>query len=283
MNRLAAIALGLFALLFSGCSMPTGAMKYDRTGSPEVLLPDGRGFYAGGRGGGLNTSEWYDPVTRAFVDGPEMKADRSCPAAVLLKNGKVLVAGGDDVTFARIFGFKVVSTTELYDPTSNSFAAGPTMIEPLHCSTAVLLRDGKVLIVGGLRQLSAGVEGVRNAEIYDPQTSSITAGPEMNVPRGDGTIAILLPTGAVLIAGGLGNWTIVDGLAIDDRIEIYDHVTNKFALGPKMTFGNGATRAALLPNGKVLITSRATRTSKEETMLYDPVNNSLAPEPTLSH
>ena len=58
----------------------------------------------------------------------------------------------------------------------------------------MLLRDGAVLIVGGVRNL-------QSAEIYDPATGLWSPGGEMTESRYRHT-AILLNDGSVLIAGG---------------------------------------------------------------------------------
>ena len=87
---------------------------------------------------------------RGIDTGNERRA--FCATATLLPNGKVLIAGGDH-TCRRFF-----SSTELYDPAANTFAATTPVMNVAHCiATETLLPNGKVLIAGGLigRHLSA--------------------------------------------------------------------------------------------------------------------------------
>jgi N-acetylneuraminic acid mutarotase len=50
----------------------------------------------GGENGILNTTEMYDPLTRKWKSMNSMSYRRYAHSATLLKNGKVLVIGGQD-------------------------------------------------------------------------------------------------------------------------------------------------------------------------------------------
>src|SRR5437870_3903489 len=64
--------------------------------------------------------------------------------------------------------------------------------------TATLLRDGRVVLVGG----TDGVEPLASLEVYDPTTRTFSLAPSaLVVPRQDHT-ATLLPDRRVLVAGG---------------------------------------------------------------------------------
>src|SRR6266699_481931 len=74
----------------------TGNMTTGRFGNSATLLPDGRVLIAGGYYfGHLDSAELYDPVTGLFSPTGNMLAPQnSGHRAVLLNNGKVLIAGG---------------------------------------------------------------------------------------------------------------------------------------------------------------------------------------------
>jgi Galactose oxidase, central domain len=72
-----------------------------------------------------------------------MNAARDGATATLLPNGKVLIAGGASSNGA-------LSSTDFYDPTTNTFAGTtPSMSVAREDATAALLGNGKVLIAGG--------------------------------------------------------------------------------------------------------------------------------------
>jgi hypothetical protein len=85
-----------------------------------------------------------------------MNTARQAATAMLLPNGKVLIAGGLDVNFNPI------ASIELYDPATNTFAppAGtPSMNTARGQATATLLPNGAVLIAGGIApSLSSSTE-----------------------------------------------------------------------------------------------------------------------------
>lgn len=108
---------------------------------------DGLGRYA--------STEIYDPVAGTFQRGPPMAAPRYklSGAVALLTTGEVLVGGGDErveVYAAAIGSFR---TTE------GSVGAG------LAFTTATLLADGRVVIVGGYDER---INPTTSAWVYDP-------------------------------------------------------------------------------------------------------------------
>jgi hypothetical protein len=135
----------------------------------------------------------YDPVSNTFAATPVMNTARYAATATLLPNGEVLIAGG---------GNGGLSSTELYDPVSNSFtaaAATPVMNTGRFPSSATLLPNGKVLIAGGF---SSSQTYLSRTELYDPASNTFAAStPSMDAARYVAT-ATLLPNGKVLLAGG---------------------------------------------------------------------------------
>jgi hypothetical protein len=218
-------------------------MTAARSGHVATLLPNGRVLLAGGVGVGwtfLASAEVYDPATNKFTATGDMLAARESHTATLLTNGKVLIAGGHR---GRRSAITIYSSAEVYDPASGRFAAAGDMTRIRHKHEAVLLADGRVLILGGSDERD-GDGAYASAEIYDPARSTFRATGNMNLTRYklQGT-AVLLSNGKVLVAGGA------------NRAEVFDPVRNtfSFAAGDMETIRLFAT-ATLLKNGQVLIT-----------------------------
>lgn len=78
----------------------TGPMSANRALHSAVRLPSGKVLVAGGQAFGgwytwpIQTAELFDPATGTFTALPNMAEARAAFTAVLLQNGKVLVAGG---------------------------------------------------------------------------------------------------------------------------------------------------------------------------------------------
>src|SRR6202044_2480990 len=135
--------------------------------------------------------------------------------------------------------------------------------------TSTLLRDGRVLITGGM--VENGVF-LKSAELFDPKTGAFAATDSMRSKRVEHT-ATLLPDGKVLIAGGLAS-RMFDGPGAIASTEIYDPVTGHFLLGPPMSTARTGQGAVLLSNQKVLIVGGADNSgSVASAEIYDPVSN----------
>ncbi|HWO00687.1 MAG TPA: kelch repeat-containing protein [Blastocatellia bacterium] len=100
---------------------------------------------------------------------------------------------------------------------------------------------------------------------------SVTPAASMNTAR-SGQTATVLPSGQVLIAGGMnGNGNYFD------TTEIYDPSSNRFVEGSKMSerrIGHTATR---LPSGKVLIAGGFNGDYLQSAEVYDPSTGRFSP------
>jgi hypothetical protein len=182
-------------------AVSTTPMNFGRTWATATLLPNGKVLIAGGAAnmsqtGAIAIAELYDPASNTFaVPTAQMLMNhaRYVATATLLTNGKVLIAGGTQD------GNGGLSSTELYDPVTNTFAAStPAMNHSRYAATATLLPNGKALIAGGFSDVGV----LSSTELYDPVANTFAATtPAMNVNRYFAT-ETLLPNGKVLIAGG---------------------------------------------------------------------------------
>jgi N-acetylneuraminic acid mutarotase len=145
----------------------TGSMSTVRAYHTATRLPNGKVLVAGGTsdGGisGLTSSELYDPQTGIWSSTGAMATSRYNHTATLLPNGKVLVAGG----FNDAINQGNLDTAELYDPQAGTWSSTTSMRLARHEHRAVLLPNGKVMVMGG--SLGGG-DPTDQAEIYDPQT-----------------------------------------------------------------------------------------------------------------
>lgn len=221
---------------------PANTMHTARSGHVAVLLPNGKVLLAGGVGVGwtfLKNVELYDPATNSFTPTGEMLAARESHTATLLKNGRVLIAGGHK---DRRDAMTVYSSAEIYDPATGKFSATGDMTRVRHKHGAVLLADGRVLIVGGADKRD-GRPAYSSVEIYDPATGSFSATGDMNSPRYKlQDTLVLLNDGKVLIAGGA------------NRAEVFDPAKNRFSyVTGDMGLSRQFATATRLQNGQVLI------------------------------
>ncbi len=105
-----------------------------------------------------------------------MKSDRVGAAAVKLNDGRVLIVGGKSgrVVSSRhrnLSSLTPLNTAEIFDPESGTFFGTGDMTAPHYLGTATLLNDGSVLVVGGWTIRGPIVVGMRDAEVYQPETN----------------------------------------------------------------------------------------------------------------
>lgn len=225
----------------------TAAMHARRADHTATLLPDGRVLIAGGmveNGVFLDSAELFDPAKQTFIPLPNMRSRRVGHSATLLPNGKVLIAGG---LAGRSFegGPGIVASTEIFDPATGQFSAGPSMSTPRTGHAAVLLSNNKVLIAGGA---DTDERMLASAEIYDPVTNRFTPTGSMRTAR-VARPAVRLLDGRVLVCGG-GNSL---GAALD-AAEAFDPATGTWKQVGNMVSPREKHAATLLSDGRVLIT-----------------------------
>ena len=218
----------------------------------------------------LPSAELYDPVAGTFTNTGSLATPRSAPA-VLLANGKVLVAGG--YTCDASGNCSSLSSAEVYDPASSSFSGTGSMATPRSGHTMTLLNNGKVLIAGGLSCTDASTcSALSTAELYDPDAGTFsTLSSQMSAAR-FGASAVALAQGKVLIAGGS------DGANFPTAAELYDPVAGTFAAGGlALNAARFEATATLLNNGQVLVAGGSTCVSPgcpgNFAELYDPASN----------
>jgi uncharacterized protein (TIGR03437 family) len=202
-NRLAPTNVAELYDPATGAWSLTGAMNVARDAHTMTLLPNGKVLVATGSDRlvaapqlftPVRSCELYDPQTGSWTLTGELALPRTTPAAVLLPNGKVLLAGGTNNNAS----VNPTNTAELYDPATGQWSGAASMAVARDGTTATLLPNGKVLLAGGYTN---GFAVLRSTELYDPVGGDWSSGGEMNRVRSVHT-ATLLPSGKVLVAGG---------------------------------------------------------------------------------
>ena len=186
------------------------------------------------------------PTSGEFNRVGDLGTARRHATATRLPDGRILVIGGvrtNGVDFSNNAGAGVFfASAEIYDPATASFTPTGTMATPRGLHTAVLLPNGKVLVVGGFNNTGS----LASTELWDPGTGAFGPSGAMATVRSQHS-ATLLPNGKVLVAGGFGAGPLASA-------EIYDPATGAFTATGSMAAGRNTHTATLLGNGKVLMT-----------------------------
>jgi hypothetical protein len=254
-----------------GTFTATGEMTTPRSGHTATLLTNGKVLIAGGwsRLGSLvlDTAELYDPDSGVFTPTGSMTTPRVLNSATLLPDGRVLIVGPRGNRERIVPGS---TTAEIYDPSTGAFTATGDMISEHYCQQAILLGNGKVLIVGG--SADSGFARTPAAELYDPATGTFTpTGTYANdnylygYNSCQGAASALLADGRVLIVWDSGGAEVYDA----DR-GAFTHIGQTFF----QQYNDLLPTATVLMNGKVLLAGGAHNDIQSAAYaraeLYDP-------------
>ncbi|HHJ39639.1 MAG TPA: hypothetical protein ENJ86_09295 [Methylothermaceae bacterium] len=220
-------------------------MSHARSSHTMTQLPDGKILVAGGNE--QKATELFDPENETWAATGDMVMPRSGHTATLLPNGLVLVVGGRTVNEAGVTS--TTATAEIYNPSTGTWRTTGAMNVPRYRHTATLLRDGRVLVVGGCCERVYGRKRALNsAEIYDPSTETWVLVSSMSERRRSHT-AHILADGSVLIAGGSGH-TFKGGTK---SAEIYYPITDTWQTISAMAFVHADHGTVTLLDGSVLV------------------------------
>lgn len=183
-----------------------GTLAEDRFGQASALLPDGRVLIVGGQSWKIGkpsrtlaSAEIFDPKTGLFAGTAPMHFARDRCTATVLKDGRVLIAGGTDKGSPPL-------PAEIFDLVSGTFALAAPLREGRMAHDACLLPDGRVIVAGGWSDNRKAT--TPTIETYDPVKNLWTSLPELPFSAHD--LALFwLPvygrvssTGHVLAVGG---------------------------------------------------------------------------------
>src|SRR5438477_2807308 len=229
-------------------STAVGALVTARVSHTATLLPNGRVLIAGGTSatGSLSSAEIFDPANPGAgfrVLSATMGAARAGHTATLLKDGTVLIAGGD-----------VAGTAEIFDPTTETFSSTLlTMAAPRIGHTATLFSNDSVLLAGG---------NTDSMELFTPADQKFTLDSQVMSAVHTGQEAISLSDTRLFFFGG-------DAL---NTIEEFNPSADTLTVDG--TMDAPASRTALLANGKILVLR------PDLAGLYEP--DAVAPNPAFT-
>ena len=224
------------------------ARRFDRVGDlnsrhdagTATALGDGSVLVAGGHLPAVPAAERYDPISRRWSLVGSMVVGRRGHTATRLADGRVLIIGGQ-VTCCDASGEIFTSTAEIHDPVAGGFQPTGSLATARGFHGATLLSDGRVLVTGGI----VDVSGAKTAstELYDPSTGRFSPGGDMQIARALHS-AILLTDGRVLVLGDERATSVTD---------VFEPTANRWVPGPTLQPAWAASTATLLANGKVLV------------------------------
>jgi len=152
----------------SGTFSVTGPMV-SPSHTAATLLTNGNVLLSGGQSD-FGSTELYDPSTGTFRSSSNMNVARAWHSSTLLPGGSVLIAGGetDNCGGSGCYFAGSVASAEIYDPAKALFTPTASMTTPRSGHTATVLRDGRVLITGGVYYGGIGIfyGALASAELY---------------------------------------------------------------------------------------------------------------------
>ena len=164
-------------------------------GDQAAVLPDGQVLALTNGVPGGSTPMLYDPSTDSWTSTGQLHlANRSVFSMVQLHDGRVFVYGGSS-------GGSFVGAPEIYDPTTGQWDEGAATTDTRGSAGAVVLDDGRVLIIGGYTTVGQSNPTIGTTMIYDPNTNAWQASSPLNSPRLDPAAAVRTD-GSVVVAAG---------------------------------------------------------------------------------
>ena len=199
------------------------------------------------------------PTPMVLIDTPtplpvnSMSFARGTHTSTLLRDGRLLIAGGDDGS-GRLEA--ITDSVELYDPSTGRWEPAEIMGRQRTQHAALMLDDGRVLLVGGAGVLQAKIDEQRleqplvETDVFDPSSQAWSFTGEISTPR-DHVAATLLSNGSVLVAGGN------DGKGTDTSVlasaEVFDPATGQWSSAGSMAQPRQGHSMVTLGDGTALV------------------------------
>lgn len=225
-----------------------------RQASVTATAPDGKIYHVGGLGYPLQRSErdprethrWsllaamevFDPATHTWTELAPMQRARQLFAGTFGRDGRLYVFGGyghsgsvravdydSEATFLaaaeemKHLGRHALTSTEIYDPETDTWVAGAPMPYGRNAMGAALGADGRIYVVGGALSYSIPVPRA-DVFVYDPATDRWALGPRLRRRRYHHAVTVD-PKGRIYAIGGIAGKRLLS-MAPTDSVEVLD-------------------------------------------------------------
>ncbi|WP_167881961.1 Kelch repeat-containing protein [Leptospira bouyouniensis] len=187
---------------------------------------------------------------------------------VMLDGKRLFITGG-----LKIYASTALPESYIFDTETTSFVQSGSMVQPRHMHDIVKLPNGKVMVIGGIKDYTPVLPGLyfttlNSAEIYDPIAETFTEITNRMMSPRSFSCSVVLNDGRVFIVGG------TDGIfAPKDTTEFYDPMTESFSWGPSLPIPVAALKCLKLTDGNVLIYGAQLSNLSNATMLFDVAKN----------
>lgn len=139
---------------------------------------------------------------------------------------------------------------EAFDPRTGRFDVLGPDLPARERSAAVVLRDGRIALIGGRRRVAGQWQALSALDVIDPRTGAVAESHELLEARAFHTVT-RLQDGRLLIAGG----EAYDAESVLPRAssELFDPELGTVGLGPPLSEPRSAATATRLVDGRVLV------------------------------
>ncbi len=221
------------------------ALTVPRADACAAALADGSALVSGGitaDGSALPSVDLFQLGT-GFSSAQAMNNARAAHSCTTLKDGRILVAGGNDGHGNPI------GTAEIYNPSDQSWTVVANLNDPRWGHTATLLKNGRVLIAGG--QDGGGPKDT--LELFEPKASAFIPVPvRLSSPRMNLAAALLPgdpdnPDGFVAIMGGM------NFAGASASVDLFNPAKNTLTAAAPLLTARASHTASTLSDGTVLV------------------------------
>lgn len=249
--------------------MRAADMTTARSAPTAVVLHDGRVLVLGGAAGwsgqqpvpdDIGDAEIFDPATNSWSSTPPMPMGGVArPSAIVLQDGRVLVAGGSAKN-------STIEGVALYDPATQSWRVLQSLPQP-RSDGLMVLGPGKVVLIGGVATAgfpSGGgftINPALDSEFFDPRTMSWSLGSPPTSQRATNFLSF---------------WAGVAPLHDGRMLVLGVHPALSYTFDPSADFWQVAGNAPAFQTGVDLVTltdGRVLAVGAKPVWIYDPTQS----------